>query len=141
MSARSTWRFLGATSRGKWIAGPNHARVQPCLWKVSPIQRHNEVRIRRVGAGPERGITRIRSGFHGASWLDPFRLFPQQIDDATDDRRANPQCSQDGCVFVKNLGGHDPSERVVFNPVAQKRRAGVRRLDIALESRDAGYEY
>jgi hypothetical protein len=77
---------LPQTSRRKWITGPNHTRLQPCLRKVSPIQRHDEVGIRRVGAGPQRRVTGIRIGFHGASWLDPFRFFPQQIDDAADDR-------------------------------------------------------
>ena len=33
------------------------------------------------------GVTGVRLRFHGAPWLDPFHFIPQQINDATDDRR------------------------------------------------------
>jgi hypothetical protein len=119
------------------MPGPDNPRLQSHLREVSPVQRHDKVSIASIGASPERRVAWIRIGFHCTAWFDPFRFFPQQIDESTYDRRADAQFSEDRSVFLENVSRHEPSEGVIFDPVAQQNRAVIRRLYVKPSSRDA----
>lgn len=92
---------------------------QPVLRKITRIQRDDEVcfsRLRATTEGFIAGVWRdVVAGYVG----DFFCVGANQIDDCSDEARANIATRKNSLVFIENILVDQPDKRVVVDPVTQ----------------------
>lgn len=119
-------------------------RENPCrkirLRKISSVQSCDESGLPLFCAGAKRIVTWIWRYVTGGTNVYQLSLFPQQIDDRTNQIPPNTESSENLLVFRENFLANEPGEYPIFQPVSQKRSTRILRRYTRFESGDSGRE-
>src|SRR5204863_410788 len=102
LSARPS-RSATRASGWKRIAGDDDLRRESALWEILRVQRDDEIGTAVLGAFPEGRVSWVGLGLDRSCRFDQFSFFPQQVDDRSDERRANMETPEHGLVLVRQI--------------------------------------
>lgn len=141
-SGTRLWAGTTSCGRGNRIIGADDMRFQHVLWKISWVQRYDEVGISFLRADAEGFIERIGRNVAPFSRRYLFSCPANKADGRSNKVRSHLAAPKNGLILVEDILIHQPGESAGVDPFAQHPCTGNKgAVSVGFECGDPRDEY